>query len=139
MMDSDYPGSYQDERVPNLGRWAVFIFALVLALIGFYGIIISLPLDMIPVYMFMYMPLIVFLLYATFRWAQGRSIAHTDVSEDDRILETMRKHALTAERDSLGETYRCPNCGHSFDISNALPVDADVYLCPFCDNRLHIE
>lgn len=139
MMRDDYSGSYQEERQPTLGRWVVLIAALVLAALGFYGIVLYMPLDMIPLYMFTYLPIVVFLLYATLRWAQGRPIATTDIAEDDRILETMRKHALPVEYESLGQTYRCPNCENSFDIANARPVDTDVFLCPFCDSRLHIK
>jgi uncharacterized protein YlaI len=139
MMRDDYAGSNQEEHTPNLGRWVVLIVALAVAALGFYGILLYMPLDMIPLYMFMYLPLVIFLLYATLRWAQGRSIAATDIAEDDRILETMRKHALPVEYESLGQTYRCPNCHHTFDISNARPVDTDVFLCPFCDSRLYIK
>jgi hypothetical protein len=138
MMNEDYPDSYETERTPNAGRWAVFLFALILGVIGVYGIIVSTSLDMIPLYMFLYVPLVVFLLYASFRWAKGRPIAPTSITEDDRILETMRKHALPVE-ETLGGSYRCPNCNNSFDISNAIPVESDVYLCPFCDTRLHIK
>lgn len=139
MMDDEYSDLSHQERTPNTGRWGVFVFTLVLGVLGVYGIILSTSLDMIPLYMFFYVPLVVFLLYAAFRWAQGRSIAPTDTTEDTRILETMKKHALPLEQESLGGTYQCPNCRHSFDATNAIPVEVDVFLCPFCESRLHIR
>ena len=88
--------------------------------------------------MFFYVPMIVFGLYATYRWAQGRTIAPTDVSEDDRILESMRKHALSAQKTPHSDTFGCANCGKQFLLANATPVDVDIVLCPFCDTRLHL-
>jgi uncharacterized protein YbaR (Trm112 family) len=82
--------------------------------------------------------MVIFFLYYTFRWAQGREIAPTDLNEDDRILESMRKHALPVEKADLSDTMRCPNCGMMFELVNAIPVETDVFLCPFCDSRLHI-
>ena len=139
MMNDDSYDPYQQETSSNTGRWIVFIIALILGGLGIYGIIISTPLDMIFLYTFLYVPIVVFLLYATFRWAQGRSIAPTDISEDDRILASMRKHALPVKSDSLSGMIRCDNCGMDFDISNATPIEKDVYLCPYCKTRLHIE
>jgi uncharacterized protein YbaR (Trm112 family) len=139
MMNDDPYDSYQQDTTQNAGRWIVFVVALVLGVLGIYGIIISTPLDMIFLYTFLYVPIVVFLLYATFRWAQGRSIAPTNISEDDRILASMRKHALPVESDSLSGMIRCDNCGMAFDISNAMPVEKGVYLCPYCKTRLHIE
>jgi uncharacterized protein YbaR (Trm112 family) len=139
MMNDDSYDSYQQDTTQNTGRWIVFVVALVIGVLGIYGIIISTPLDMIFLYTFLYVPIVVFLLYATFRWAQGRSIAPTNISEDDRILASMRKHALPVESDSLSGMIRCDNCGMDFDISNATPVEKDVYLCPYCKTRLHIK
>ncbi|MDH4213221.1 MAG: hypothetical protein OEV85_04820 [Candidatus Thorarchaeota archaeon] len=139
MMNDDSYDPYQQESFQNRGRWIVFVAALILGVLGIYGIIISTPLDMIFLYTFLYVPIVIFLLYATFRWAQGRSIAPTDISEDDRILASMKKHALPVESDSLSGMIGCDNCGMDFDISNATPVEKDVYLCPYCKTRLHIE
>ena len=83
--------------------------------------------------------MVVFLLYATFRWAQGRSIVQTDLDEDDRILDSMKKHALPTESGHLGGMIHCGNCGMDFDIGNAVPVEKDVFLCPYCNSRLHVQ
>lgn len=139
MNDDYYDDSYQQGTGSNTGRWALFGLVLVLGILGIYGIIISVPSEAILLYTFLYIPMIVFLLYATFRWAQGRDIAPTDINEDDRILESMRKHALPTERADFSDTMRCTNCGMSFELVNAIPVETDVFLCPFCDTRLHIR
>ncbi len=139
MNDDYYDDPYQQNTGSNTGRWLLFGFVLILGVLGIYGIIISVPLEAIFLYTFLYIPITVFLLYATFRWAQGRDIAPTDINEDDRILESMRKHALPTERSNLSDTMRCTNCGMSFELVNAIPVESDVFLCPFCDTRLHIR
>ena len=139
MMNDDAYDSYQQDMGPSRGRWLVFIIALVLGVIGIYGIIISTPTEMIFLYTFLYVPIVIFLLYATLRWAQGRSIAPTDISEDDRIFSSMRKHALPVQSESLSGMLHCDNCGLDFDIGNAIPVEKDVYLCPHCKTRLHIQ
>ena len=138
MNDDDYYDPYQQESPTNVGRWVVFVLGLVLGVLGIYGIIILVPLELIYLYMFIYTPMVVFFLYYTFRWAQGRDVAHTDISEDDRILESMRKHAIPVEKADLSDTLRCPNCSMVFELVNATPVETDVFLCPFCDSRLHI-
>ena len=120
-------------------RWVVFVLGLVLGVLGICGIIISIPLELIYLYMFIYTPMVVFFLYYTFRWAQGRKVAYTDISEDDRILDSMRKHAVPVEKADLSDTIRCTNCGMTFELVNATPVETDVFLCPFCDTRLHIS
>ena len=140
MNDDDYyDDPYQQAPGPNMGRWAVFVLGLILGVLGIYGIIISIPLELIYLYMFIYTPMVVFFLYYTFRWAQGRDVAHTDISEDDRILESMRKHAIPTQKADLSDSMRCPNCGMMFELVNAIPVETDVFLCPFCDSRLHIK
>jgi hypothetical protein len=138
MMNDDYYDPYHQESGSSIGRWLFFGLILIVGLIGFIGIPMMTPLDMVPIYMVFYIPMLVFGLYATFRWAQGRSIAPTDISEDDRILVSMRKHALPAETTSDPDTYGCPNCGNLFNSVNAMPLDEDVVKCPFCDTRLHI-
>jgi uncharacterized protein YbaR (Trm112 family) len=138
-MTYDSYDPYQQETAPNRGRWLVFVVAMVLGVVGIYGIIISTPIEMIFLYTFLYIPIVIFLLYATFRWAQGRSIAPTDISEDDRILSSMKKHALPVHSESLSGMLHCENCGMDFDIGNAVPVEKDVYLCPYCNTRLHVQ
>jgi uncharacterized Zn-finger protein len=122
-----------------MGRWVVFVIVLVLGALGIYGIILSVPLEYVFLYTFLYIPMVVFFLYYTFRWAQGRDVASTDINEDDRILESMRKHALPVEKADLDDTLRCPSCSNIFQLVNAVPVETDVFLCPFCDTRLHIK
>ena len=139
MNDDYYDDPYQQGPAPNMGRWAVFVLGLILGVLGIYGIIMSVPLEYVYWYMFIYTPMVVFFLYYTFRWAQGRDVAHTDINEDDQILESMRKHALPVEKAGLSDTMRCPNCGMMFELVNATPVEKDVFLCPFCDTRLHIK
>ena len=139
MNDDYYDDSYHEESGPKMGRWSVFVLVLVLGIFGIYGIILSVPFEYVFLYTFLYIPMVVFMLYATFRWAQGRDIAPTDINEDDQILESMRKHALPIEHAELSDTMRCPNCSMMFELVNAVPVESDVFLCPFCDSRLHIK
>jgi len=117
----------------------MFVLLLILGPIGVIGITMMMPLEMIPLYMFFYTPIVIFGLYATYRWAQGRPIAPTDVSEDERILDSMRKHALPAQKTPQTDVFGCPNCGNQFNYVNATPVDVDIVLCPFCDTRLHLK
>jgi len=137
MMNDDYYDPYQQETGPSTWRWLFFVLILIIGIIGFIGIGMMPP-EQIPLYMVFYIPMIVFGLYATYRWAQGRTIAPTDVSEDERILDSMRKHALPAQTTSNPDTYGCPNCGNLFQSVNAMPVDENVVKCPFCDTRLHL-
>jgi len=139
MNDDYYDDPYQQGPTPNTGRWVVFVLGLILGVLGIYGIIIRTPLELVYWYMFIYTPMVVFFLYYTFRWAQGRDVAHTDINEDDRILDSMRKHALPVEQADFDDTMRCPNCSNIFQLVNAVPVETDVFLCPFCDTRLHIK
>jgi predicted Zn finger-like uncharacterized protein len=138
MMNEDYPDPYQQETGSSIGRWLVFGLILLLGPIGVIGITMMMPLEMIPLYIVFYIPMVVFGLYATYRWAQGRSIAPTDVSEDERILDSMRRHAVPVQRTAQSGILRCPNCENSFAIENALPIDENVIKCPFCDTRLHL-
>ncbi|MBE0525860.1 MAG: hypothetical protein IH631_02890 [Candidatus Thorarchaeota archaeon] len=140
MNDDYYDDSYhQQGSGSNMGRWAIFAIALILGALGIYGIILSVPLEFVYLYTIFYIPMVVFFLYYTFRWAQGRDVAHTDINKDDQILESMRKHALPIEQAELSDTIRCTNCGMSFELVNAIPVESEVFLCPFCDTRLHIK
>ena len=137
-MNDGYRDPYQEESGPSVGRWLVFGLILILGVVGVISISSMMPLEAIPLSMVFYIPLVIFGLYAAFRWAQGRTIAPTDVSEDDRILASMRKHALPTKMAPDSDTLRCENCGNLFRYENALPVDTDVVLCPFCNSRLHV-
>lgn len=141
MMNDDdyYDDQYQQTPRSNMGRWVVFVFAAFLGIAGIYGIIISYPVESVFWTMFIYAPMMVFLLYYTFRWAQGRDVSGVNRTQDDRILESMQKHALPVEHADLNDTIRCPSCGMMFELVNATPVETDVFLCPFCDTRLHIK
>ena len=136
-MNDDYYDPYQQETRSSTGRWLVFGLILIIGLLGFIGIGMM-PLETMPLYMVFYIPMLVFGLYATYRWAQGRTIAPTDISEDDRILKSMKKHALPAQSTSSPDTYGCPNCGNLFSSTNAMPEEEDVVRCPFCNTRLHL-
>jgi predicted Zn finger-like uncharacterized protein len=138
MTNDDYYEPYQQETKSSTWRWLFFGLILIIGLIGFIGIPMMGPPDVVPIYMVFYIPMIVFGFYATYRWAQGRPIAPVDVSEDERILDTMRKHALPAQTASDPDTLGCPNCGNLFQIVNAMPVDDNVVKCPFCDTRLYL-
>ncbi|MFW9799647.1 MAG: hypothetical protein ACFFD9_04380 [Candidatus Thorarchaeota archaeon] len=134
----DYYGEQEEPRT-SPARWAFFVLLLILGSITVFGSILTAPPDVYLTYIVFLVPIVVFLLYAAYRWAQGRPIAPTDVTEDDKILATMRSHALPAEHVGGIEMYRCPDCGLSFELSNAVPVDEKVVLCPFCKTRLYIE
>jgi hypothetical protein len=138
MMNDDYYDPYQQKSGPSPARWLLFVLILILGLIGTIGIAMLAPVDLIWLYMIFYIPMVIFGLYASYRWAQGREIASTDISEDDRILDSMRKHALPTQRIPDTDTFRCGNCNNVFDFVNAIPVDTDVVRCPFCDTRLHL-
>lgn len=138
MMNDDYYDPYQQETGSSIGRWLIFGLLLILGPIGVIGATMLMPPEMIYFYMFFYVPMVIFGLYATYRWAQGRTIAATDGSVDDRILDSMRKHALPVQKTDLSDIFRCPNCENQFNYVNAMPVDLDVIKCPFCDTRLHL-
>ena len=134
----DYYGE-QQESTTSPGRWIVFVLLLILGSVTVFGSILTAPPDVYLMYVVLLLPMVVLLLYAAYRWAQGRPIAPTDLDEDARILASMRAHALPAEHVGGIEMYRCPDCGMSFELSNAITVDDRVVLCPFCKTRLYIE
>ena len=57
MNDDEYYDSYQQDTKSNIGRWFVFGFVLILAIIGFYGIIMYTTYETIFLSMFIYMPM----------------------------------------------------------------------------------
>ncbi|MFX1416538.1 MAG: zinc ribbon domain-containing protein [Promethearchaeota archaeon] len=134
----DYFGEPQEPST-SPGRWIVFVLLLILGSVTVFGSILTAPPDVYLMYVVLLLPMVVLLLYAAYRWAQGRPIAPTNLDEDRRILATMHAHALPAEHVGGMEMYRCPDCGLSFELSNATPVDDKVVLCPFCKTRLYIE
>ena len=139
MEDGYYDPNEQKKSESSPVRWLVFILLVIFGTVGMVGIIFYAPPEMYLFYVIVYLPIMVFLLYYAFRWAQGRPIAPVDEDEDDRILETMRRHALPAERVSGLEMYRCPDCKSTFELVNATPVEDKVVLCPICKTRLFIE
>ncbi|MHA1952049.1 MAG: hypothetical protein ACW99G_22030 [Candidatus Thorarchaeota archaeon] len=139
MMEDDYYDPYQQKSGPSPARWLLFILLLILGPLGTIGIAMLAPVDLIFLYMAFYIPMVIFGLYVSYRWAQGRKIDSTDISEDDRILASMRKHALPTKRIPGTDTFRCGNCSNVVDFVNAIPVDTDIVRCPFCDTRLHLQ
>ncbi len=134
--DRYYPEEQTSEVNPL--RWVMFFVIMILGAIGVFGIIAFSPTDTVLFNTFIYLPMYAFFLYATYKWAKGESIAPTNLQEDDRILDTMKHHALTAERVGGLEMYRCPDCQNSFELVNATPLNDNVVLCPFCNTRLFI-
>ena len=135
--DRYYPPEKTSEISPM--RWVVFVVIMILGAVGVYGIVAYSTTDTVLFNTFIYLPMYVFFLYAAYKWAKGESIAPTNIQQDDKILDTMKHHALTAERVGGLEMYRCPDCQNSFELVNATPVDNKVVLCPFCNTRLFIE
>jgi len=141
MEDDSYYHNGQQRPRSSSGRWLVFCFFVVLASISMFGMIITSTAEDYLLTIFWIMPMVIFLLYAACRWAQGRSIAPTDIADDDRIFAQMTRHALPAESVGDLDMYRCPDCGLSFDLNNAMPDAEDdrVVHCPFCNTRLFLE
>ena len=135
--DRYYPPEQPSEVSPM--RWVAFVVIMILGAVGVYGIVTISTTDTVLFNTFIFLPMYVFLIYATYKWAKGESIAPTNIQQDDKILDTMKHHALTAERVGGLEMYRCPDCQNSFELVNATPVDNKVVLCPFCNTRLFIE
>jgi DNA-directed RNA polymerase subunit RPC12/RpoP len=142
MEDDSYYYDDQQRSSPSSGRWLVFAILVILASISMFAILYVSTAEDYLLTIFWTLPIVIFLLYAAFRWAQGRPIDPTDVTEDDRILDQMRRHALPAERVGDLDMYRCTDCGLSFELSNAMPADDEddkIVHCPFCNTRLIIE
>ncbi|MFX0107020.1 MAG: hypothetical protein ACFE7R_01945 [Candidatus Hodarchaeota archaeon] len=133
----DYYGEPEDQRT-HPSRWVVFFLALILGSVTVFGAILTAPPDVYIYYIIFLIPMVILLLYCTLRWAQGRPVVVTDSTQDDRIFQSMRAHALPVKDvDGMG-MYRCPDCEMSFEISNATPVEENVVLCPICKTRLFI-
>lgn len=119
-------------------RWLVFVVVLILGVVSTGGMLfIADPVSIYLVLIFIF-PMVIFLIYATYRWAQGRPIIVTNVSQDEEIFSAMRRHALPAVQVGGLEMYRCPNCQITFELANAAPVEDQVVLCPTCGTRLFI-
>jgi membrane protein implicated in regulation of membrane protease activity len=138
MMDDRYP-AYHDEQPTSTSplRWSAFILVMILGALVVYIVMFGFPADLASSLVIVSIPMIALALIAACRWAQGRSV-RPSTEGDEAILEGMRRHALPAERVGL-DTIRCTDCGHSFELVNAKPVDDKVVLCPFCDVRLYVE
>ncbi|UCE10574.1 MAG: hypothetical protein JSW61_01210 [Candidatus Thorarchaeota archaeon] len=138
MMDDRYPAYHDEEPTsPSPLRWIALPLIIILGSLTAYIIMFGFPADLATPLFIVSIPMIVLALFAGCRWAQGRSMG-LSTEHDEEIFEGMRRHALPADRVGL-DTIRCTDCGHSFELVNAKPVDDKVVLCPFCDARLYIE
>jgi len=131
--------NYEQEPSSNALRWVVFVFALILGSALIPITVLYFPSEATLLTVVMLTPLLIFMLYAAYRWAQGKTIAPTDETADGRIFQAMRHHAIPAERVGGFEMFRCPDCGMSFELANAQPVEDKVVLCPTCNVRLFIS
>ena len=139
MMEDDYYDPHaKPETKTSPGRWVVFAILVITGVVGVGGLLLMAPPELSIFYVIFFVPMLVFMLYAAFRWAQGRPIVTTNLAEDDKILTPMRHHALPAQQVGGLEMYRCPDCGMSFELVNATPVEENVVLCPICGTRLFI-
>ncbi|MGY5852877.1 MAG: hypothetical protein RTU92_04855 [Candidatus Thorarchaeota archaeon] len=135
---SQYYGN-EPESTTSPWRWVAFAFILVTGLLAMYAAFYTSSADTILFNTIIIIPIFFFFIYAAYKWAKGEDIAPTDLDEDDRILASMQRHALTAVPVGGMDMYRCPDCQNSFELVNATPVGDKVVLCPFCDVRLYIE
>ena len=137
--DAPYYDPYTEQnKGTSPWRWLAFGIILILGVVSTGGLLfLADPVSMFFLIIFMF-PLVIFLIYAAYRWAQGRPIVVTNVSQDEEILSAMRRHALPAEQVGGLEMYRCPDCQITFELANATPVEDKVVLCPTCGTRLFI-
>ena len=139
MEDEPYHEPYVEQgQGTSIGRWIVFGVILTLGVVSIGGMLfIADPISLYMIMLFMF-PMVLFLIYSAYRWAQGRPIIVTDVSQDDEIFAAMHRHALPAVQVGGLEMYRCPDCQITFELANATPVEDKVVLCPTCGTRLFI-
>jgi DNA-directed RNA polymerase subunit RPC12/RpoP len=128
----------ESSRNSSTGRWVIFIVLAILAILVTYGTLLYSTSDSGLLSTFLIVPMVLLMLFAAFRWAQGRPIASVDESSDRRIFDSMTRHALPAEHVAGLDMLRCPQCGFSFEITNATPVEDEVVLCPSCRTRLFV-
>jgi len=140
MEDEPYHDPYvQQEQGTSIGRWIAFGAILILGVVSTGGMLfLADPVSVYLIMIFMF-PMVLFMIYAAYRWAQGRPIVVTDVSQDEQIFSAMRRHALPAEQVGGFEMYRCPDCQIAFELVNATPVEEKVVLCHYCGTRLFIQ
>jgi DNA-directed RNA polymerase subunit RPC12/RpoP len=139
MIEDDYYDPYgSQDQESNSWRWLAFGVILILGVVSTGGFLfLADPTTMFFLIIFMF-PMVIFLIYAAYRWAQGRPIVITDVTQDEEIFAAMRRHALPAVQVGGLDMYRCPDCQVTFELVNATPVEDKVVLCPTCGTRLFI-
>lgn len=80
----------------------------------------------------------VLLLARHIRFARNTT-GRSDETKYDTILSRMYHHASQARRTENPGKFCCSYCKTVFDLSNAVPVEHDVFLCPGCGARLVLE
>jgi DNA-directed RNA polymerase subunit RPC12/RpoP len=128
----------QEERPTSPARWVVFVLLTVIGVLVIYGTLLTSSYEVFFGYTVLMLPLVVLMLCAAFRWAQGHSIAPVDEAQDSEIFASMTHHALPAQQTGGIEMFRCPECGMSFELANATQVEDHVVLCPVCGVRLFL-
>ena len=124
------------KKESNSLRWIVFGMLLILGAILLSSIFLYSLLEVLIPFSLLTLPMVVFLLFFAYRWASERSVSTYDRNQNHRILGSMRKHALRAEKTGGLEMYRCPDCQMSFELVNAPPIEEDIVFCPHCGIRL---
>ena len=139
MIEDDYYDPYASQgQGPSPLRWLAFGIITILGVITMVGyLFLADPTSMFLMMIFMF-PMVIFMIYAAYRWAQGRPIVVTNATQDEEIFSAMRHHALPAVQVGGLEMYRCPDCQITFELANATPVEDKIVLCPTCGTRLFI-
>ena len=134
MEDEPYHDPYVEQsQETSIGRWIACGVILILGVVSTGGILfIADPVSVYIIMIFM-LPMVIFMIYAAYRWAQGRTIVVTNISQDEEIFAAMNRHALPAVQVGGLEMYRCPDCQITFELANATPVEDKVVLCPTCE------